>query len=151
MSPFDSNEFMKNLTGRSDEGIVEMARLGREAYVEGYYDCIIGEFNRRRLEPDFLKEIEDDEKETVEGILNTEDFKTIDLFNMPVVVNIYQDALEREGIRAFVPNDYAPYNGQFFTNPNPVDRGVKLQGQAKDIRKAIKILPCLPKIHYVSK
>ncbi len=65
---------------------------------------------------------------------------TIAVFDVPGVVKIYQDALEQEGIRTFVPNDYAPYDGQIYANPNPVNRGIKLQVQEKDIKRAVEIL-----------
>lgn len=67
-------------------------------------------------------------------------FVTIALFDMPGVVKIYQDALKQEGIESFVPNDYAPYDGQFYYKPNPLDRGVKLQVQEQDIKKAVRTL-----------
>lgn len=142
MSLFDSNEFMKNLTEKSDEELVEMARQGREAYIEGLYGYIIGEFNRRRLAPDLLKEkeIKDAEEETAEGFLDTEDYETIAVFDMPGVVKIYQESLEQEGIKTFVPNDYAPYDGQFFVKPNAIDRGIKLQVHESNAKRAVAIL-----------
>ncbi|MBI5555790.1 MAG: hypothetical protein HY920_08080 [Elusimicrobia bacterium] len=137
---------MKSLTEKTDEGLVELARQGKEAYVEGLYDCIIGEFKRRRLDPDLLKEkeIEHAEKETAEGFLDTEDYETIAVFDIPGLVKIYQEALAQEGIKSFVPNDYAPYDGQIYVKPNPVERGIKLQVHERDVKRAVAVLSEYP-------
>ena len=136
MDQIDINEFMKSLVEKSDEGIVEMAKLGRGAYIEGLYDCIMGEFNRRRLDPNLLKENVEEEEAGTEDIAteDTEDFETIAFFD------VYQQALEQEGIKTFVPNDYAPYDGQFYRQINLTGKGIMLQVHEKDVKKAIELL-----------
>ena len=142
MEQIDIQEYMKSLEERSDEGIVEMARLGRGAYIEGLYDCIIGEFNRRRLDPKLLigKINSRRREETPADNEDYEDFETIAFFDVPGLVSVYQQALEQEGIRTFVPNDYAPYEGQFYRQINLTGKGIMLQVHEKDVRKAIELL-----------
>jgi hypothetical protein len=119
-----------------------MARLGRGAYIEGLYDCIMGEFNRRRLDPKRLKATLETEKPEEESVSteDTEDFETIAFFDVPGLVSVYQQALEQEGIKTFVPNDYAPYDGQFYRQINLTGKGIMLQVHEKDVKKAIELL-----------
>ena len=72
--------------------------------------------------------------------MSEEKFVTIAVFDMPGIVKIYQEALEQEGIKSFVPNDFAPFDSQVYYVPNPFDRGIKLQVSKKDVTKAIEIL-----------